>query len=401
MRPGPARVAAAPLLCVATATGLTVAVEWVRGHTDLTWLPGDLSVYRAAARAVLDGGSPYEVAINGYGFVYPPFAALVLAPLGWPGRAAGYWCLSLLSLASLLAVVWLLLGRLGVTGRERRSRLLPAVALAFLPLSPVAGTLLVGNVNILLMGLVLADLLWARGRYRGILIGIAAGIKLTPLIFVPYLLLTGRIRAGVTALLSFAGTVGAGVLLLPGGSRDFWGGGFLDSSRTRPPGEEAFGSSIRGVVLSLLPDPLAPVWLPLSLATGVAGIALAVQASRRGEELLGIVVTAVTGLLISPVTWYLHWVWCVPVLAFAAARRDRGQPSARTVLSGMWLVFAIPLPWWAGYVVAGRPLPERAWLLPTELLFLFTGASLLVLAWAWLRRAGHRRPVLPPAKGAP
>jgi alpha-1,2-mannosyltransferase len=385
MREEPGPIAGALLLSVATATGLLVTLEWVRGHTDLTWLPGDLSVYREAARAVLSGGSPYQVAVNGYGFAYPPFAALVFAPLGWLGRAAGYWSWTLATLVSLQAVTWLLLGRLGVTDRRRRSALLPACTLALLPLSPIAGTLLLGNVNILLMVLVLADLLWVKGRYRGILIGVAAGIKLTPLIFVPYLLLTGRVRAGMTVLLSFAGTVGIGVLLLPGPSLTFWGGALFDSSRTRPPGEQAFGSSIRGAVLGLLPDALAPVWLPASLAVGVAGIALAVRASRRGEELLGIVVVAVTGLLVSPVTWYAHWVWCVPVLALAAARLDRDRLPARTALAGLWLVFAIPLPWWLGYLAAGRPFPERAWVAPTELLYLLTGASLLVLAAAWLR----------------
>jgi alpha-1,2-mannosyltransferase len=75
----------------------------------------------------------------------------------------------------------------------------------------------------------------------------------------------------------------------------------------------------------------------------------------------------------------------VPVLALAAARLDRDRLPARTALAGLWLVFAIPLPWWLGYLAAGRPFPERAWVAPTELLYLLTGASLLVLAAAWLR----------------
>lgn len=399
MREGTARIAGSLLLSATIATGVVLAVAWASNHTDVTWHPADLSVYRQAAVTILGGGSPYEFAINGYAFVYPPFAALMFAPLGWLGPAIGYWGWTLASLVSLQLVIWLLLGRLGVTDR-RRPWLLFTGTLLLLPLSPIAGTLLLGNVNILLLALVLVDLLRVKGKYRGILLGIAAGIKLTPLIFVPYLLLTGRVRAGITALLSFTATVGIGALLLPGPSLAFWGGDLFDSTRTRPPGEEAVGGSIRGAVLALLPEALALVWLPISLAVGVAGIALAVQAARRGEELLGIVVVAVTGLLVSPVTWYTHWVWCVPVLALLAIRRDRDRPGARGALAGLWLVFTVPLPWWLlAYAGLGWRLSERAWVGPAELLYLLTGATLLVLVAAGLRGTGAPRPAPLGARG--
>jgi alpha-1,2-mannosyltransferase len=334
---------------------------------------------------MLDGAPLYDFSRDGYGFVYPPFAALALLPVAWAPPALGYWVWTAASVVCVQGSVWLLLGATGVGEPRRRRRLLLAGTLAVLPLSPVLGTLVLGNVNLILLALVLTDLFGRTGRYRGLLIGIAAGIKLTPLIFVPYLLLTGRVRAGVLALGGFLGAAGLGFLLLPAESLAFWDGTFLDSSRTVPAGEESFGSSIRGVWLALAPDARTG-WLVLSLAVAVAGTAVAVRAYRRRGELTGAVACAVTGLLVSPVTWYAHWVWCVPVLAMVAARGGR-RP--RALLTGLWLIFALPLPWWAAYRLGAVDVPERDWVGPTELLYLLTGAAVLVLTTARATRAAE------------
>ncbi|GLY22256.1 glycosyltransferase 87 family protein [Micromonospora sp. NBRC 101691] len=376
------------LLTVGASVTAVVAGQWVATRTGSAWVPGgDLAVYRAAAGAVLDGGSPYEVSLAGYGFAYPPFAALVLTPLAYVDPAVGFWAWTVLSTLAVPAVVWLVVDYVA----PHRPGLLAAGTAIVLPLSPVAGTLLLGNVNLLLLALVLVDLLRPH-RCRGVLVGVAAGIKLTPLIVVGYLLLTGRTRAGVTALVTFLGTVGAGFLLLPHASRTFWGGAGLDGSRTRPPGEEAFGSSVRGAVLNLLPESAHPVWLPLSALVGTAGLAVAVWASRRHEEVTGLLLCAVTGLLVSPVTWYTHWVWCVPLLVLLVARRPRG--GGRLTVGGLWLVFALPLPWWVVHVLGLVPLTERAWVRPVELLYTLLGAALLVGAATRLRRTD-------PAGGGP
>lgn len=383
-----------------TTVAVVVAGQWFATRTGSAWSPGgDLAVYREAARAVLDGGSPYQVSLHGYGFVYPPFAALALTPLAAVGPTLGYWLWTVLSTLTVPAVVWLLVGHLAPAGR--RSTLLAVGTLAALPLSPVAGTLLLGNVNLLLLGLVLVDLLRVRGRWQGVLLGVAAGIKLTPLVFVAYLLLTGRTRAGWTALASFLGTVLVGVLCLPAVSATYWGGAVLDSSRTRPPGEQAYGSSVRGAVLNLLPESAHWLWLPASALAGAAGLAVAVWASRRHEELTGILACAVTGLLVSPVTWYAHWVWCVPVLALLAAGRWHRPGRGRWTVGGLWLVFALPLPWWIAYRLGWAPGGERAWVRPVELLYTAVAVALLALVAARLRRTAGTRPAPAAVAGRP
>ncbi|WP_436770992.1 glycosyltransferase 87 family protein, partial [Yinghuangia sp. YIM S09857] len=203
---------------------------------------------------------------------------------------------------------------------------------------PVQETLRFGQVNLLLTTLILYDLARPRGaRFVGAGIGFAAGVKLTPAIFAVYLLATGRWREARTALATFTLTVAAGFLVLPDASLRYWSGLFLDSSRMGPielPGNQ----SLRGGLVRLIGDarPDAAVWVPLTVAVGSVGILLASclyrhflnkgeEATRRRGELAGVSVTALTGLLVSPVSWSHHWVWIVPgsVLLASAARGVR------------------------------------------------------------------------------
>src|SRR5439155_13505639 len=114
-------------------------------------------------------------------------------------------------------------------------------------LEPVDMTLHFGQINLLLLALVLADLALPR-RWQGIGVGLAAAIKLTPLIFIGYLLLTRRLRAALVATGTFAATVALGFALLPGGSVAFWGGRFAQ------PGdgpERLVNQSLNGLILRL------------------------------------------------------------------------------------------------------------------------------------------------------
>jgi alpha-1,2-mannosyltransferase len=153
-------------------------------------------------------------------------------------------------------------------------------------------------------------------------IGIAAGVKLTPLIFVPYLLFSRRRRAACVALGTFAATVIGGYALLPSDSQQFWGGLFLDPSRVGGRYVPA-NQSLRGLILRL--DPSFGSWrlLAIALIVGLAGIVLAVLASRRGDEAVGFSLCALTGLLVSPVSWTHHWTIAVPALLLAGLRAAR------------------------------------------------------------------------------
>jgi alpha-1,2-mannosyltransferase len=113
-----------------------------------------------------------------------------------------------------------------------------------------------------------------------------------------------------------------GFLALPGASRDFWTGNLASRGDYK-----LRNQSINGLLERLLPGQPAAhtLWLAVAFAVAVAGLATAALASRRGLELLGIVLTGLTGLLISPISWTHHWVWAVvPGLALMAAGARRG-----------------------------------------------------------------------------
>ena len=165
-----------------------------------------------------------------------------------------------------------------------------------------------------------------------------------------YLALTGRLRAAAVAAGTFAVTVAAGFGGLPGPSRTFWlGGVFYDQSRIGDPANPS-DQSLAGAVARLAGtgDPPRVWWLVAVLAVGLAGLAVAVWAHRRGYRMAGLLCCAVTGLLVSPISWTHHWVWAVPLLVWltAAAWRRRSAAWALAAAAAA-AVFSdyTPLPW--------------------------------------------------------
>jgi alpha-1,2-mannosyltransferase len=191
---------------------------------------------------------------------------------------------------------------------------------------PVTATLGYGQIDLLIALLIVGDLgRRDTAKSKGALIGLAAGLKLTPLIFVPYLLLARRRRPAYIALGTFASTVALAYAVLPGDSQHFWGGGlFLDSRRVGGCCLPA-NQSLRGLILRLDPSFGGGWMLAIAAVVGVLGIALAVLAARRGDEAMGFSLCAITGLLVSPVSWTHHWTLAVPALLLLGLRvyRDR------------------------------------------------------------------------------
>ena len=262
-----------------------------------------------------------------------------------------------LTVGSLVALVALCGLSLGAAGVRRRPESVFAMSAIALLTWPVAYTLHLGEVNLILAALIGADVLRRHdgGWWQGIGTGLAAGIKLTPLIFVAYLALTGRVRAAATAAGVFAVTVAAGFAWLPARSRAFWlGGVFYNQSRVGNPANPS-DQSLAGAVARLAGtgDPPRTWWLVAVLVTGLAGLAVAVWAHRRGHRLAGTVCCAITGLLISPVSWTHHWVWAVPLLVWltAAAWRRRSVACGLAAAAGAAVFsgfFSIP---WPGHPV--------------------------------------------------
>src|SRR5690349_15972205 len=241
-------------------------------------------------------------------FDYTPFAALLLAAGSGASFATWQVGLAVLTIGLLPVVAYLSLGLAGRPAGLTRAAAAFAIAAIGLWLEPVAMTLFFGQINLVLLALVVGDLaLPGRMKGKGIGIGLAAGIKLTPLIFIPYLLFTRRVKAAAVSALTAAVTVGLGFALLPHASAVYWGGQFFGPSKY----VHLANQSLNGVILRLTqvgPDAHA-YWLAAAVVVGIAGLTTSIVASRRGHELLGLVACAATGLLVSPVSWSHHYVY--------------------------------------------------------------------------------------------
>jgi alpha-1,2-mannosyltransferase len=317
----------------------------------------DLVVYRDGGLIVRHSSPAYDphrpsplydwTGQNGVQFTYPPFAAVIFAVASLLSWTAMRWAMTLASLAALGLSLWLVFGALGYKDRPaiRLGATLGVSALA-LATEPVQQTLALGQVNLLLMLLVVADLLTAgaltpggsKGRTRwwhGLGIGIAAGVKLTPLIFIPYLLLIRRYRQAATATGVFAATAALGYALLPGDSGTYWAHGlFLKANRIVFLGTRG-NQSLRGVLTRLagsVSEGTVP-WIAAAIVIAVAGLAAAALLYRARQPVAAMLACALTGLLVSPLSWDHHWVWVAPGIALLA---HLGASAARGLVRAAW-----------------------------------------------------------------
>ncbi|MFJ6197173.1 glycosyltransferase 87 family protein [Micromonospora sp. NPDC092111] len=318
------------VLAVAVAAFLSVAA--VRhGFFDLKVYYGALDFW------VHDHGEIYDYLKPGtqYGFTYPPFAALVMLPMAYlPWPVAITVSVAASVLVSAVLIWWLLDPVARRAGWTRWFVLAVALCLAA-AFEPMRETVNFGQVNMLLLFLVALDLLRllpAGNRWAGVGIGLATAIKLTPGVFIVYLLITRRFRAAVTAVAAAVAATLLAAALFPDATREFWTSALWNTDRV---GELAFVSnqSLRGMVARLHPEhPSSLAWLVLVLATLVVWAWRARAAARLGDEATGLALTGALMCLVSPVTWVHHLVWLIPglillvdnaVAAPAGSRRRR------------------------------------------------------------------------------
>lgn len=304
------------------------------------WPLLDLDIYRRGAGELLHGRSLYDTAPHyphpELPFTYPPFAAVLFVPAYLVGAVLSGIGISLLSLASYALVMLTYARRLGMSWGS-------AVPLSVLGLAlePIQRTFWLGQVNLLLAAMVVADCFLVPARARGLLTGVAAGIKIIPGVYVIYFLLRRDWASVARAAAAFVATVAVSGLAGPHDATRFWTKLFWNPDHV---GQQAYISnqSILGQLVRLTrnlhPSPL----LYASLALGALALAVyaALRQLRQGNEVAALTCVAFGGLLVSPISWSHHWVWFAPAILVLIAD---GRRRAAGVLA---LVPALAPQWW-------------------------------------------------------
>ncbi len=345
----------------------------------------DLRVYRDSATAFLDGRNPYLMTFtrDHLAFTYPPFAAGVLAVLTWAPFSVTQWLVWVVSVLATTGAVAIVLKDRGFSGRASLWCGSFAWACAsMIVLEPARSGVDFGQIEFLLMFLVVADVLSVPGSFRGILVGIAGAIKLTPLIFIIVFAVGRDWRSAARSVLTFLTCTGLAWLLWPTLSRRFWDQDVFHPARV---GTVAYGGNQSWyAVLHRPPFPAtgwSPAWLALSLGTALLGTFVAWRCVTEQRKSLAIMAVALVGLLISPISWTHHWIWVVlipPMLI--GPRRHETAWVVRFMLWGIVAVTVVAPYWWFSSGWTGDALDA---VLPV-----WTFATLAV--WSGVEYAGWR-----------
>ena len=343
----------------------------------------DSFVYYEAVRQWLDGGDLYHwyawPAKSLWPFTYTPLAAWVITPLTWMSYRAVTVLLVVSTPLCAAVTAYATLRRLGARVRTAHN-LAPWLALiGVIALEPFPKTMEYAQVNAILMALVAVDLLLVpeRSRWRGVLSGLAAAIKLTPAVAILVLLARREWRAATTMAGSAVGLTGLAALAAPAETWQFFTSAMWD------PGRAGFADysgnqNLKGAIARGLPESAWNLtWAACSLLTVLAAWFLCRRLDRlrgAGSRLadpvsitvsdtagpgssglgdadlvlaLQVSVVMVLGLLISPISWSHHWVWCLPALMSVSAATWRWRSTALGIagVAGV-LVFVLAMQWW-------------------------------------------------------
>ena len=303
------------------------------------WQPStiDLQVYVYAVKDMLAGKDIFTTTTPFWylSFIYPPIAAILMTPLAFGPYV--FW-----QVVWTAGLVWAQQSVLKRCGAPRGWKLGLLGIAVLLAVEPIRTTLGYGQVNTILMALVVADLLpdppgEQRRIPQGILIGLAAAIKLTPALFVIFMFLIGKRRAAITAIISFAVFTGIGAILLFRETVVFFGGLSGGDTRTASPLYTG-NQSLLGVFFRLGDSSRTTTLLGLAVSgvLAVLGCLVAAHWWRNNEKVFAIAHVGLTTCLASPLSWTHHYVWILPM---AMAVLSPGVPRWARYVGGLWVIW--------------------------------------------------------------
>lgn len=351
----------------------------------------DLHVYLGGAAAIDHPGTLYSYVYADQTpdfplpFTYPPFAAVVFYPLRLLpfGLVAFLWQIAtIVALYGAVRISQRLLGGparpTGANGGSHRAAMRwTAIAIW---IEPLRSTFDYGQINVLLMLGVLWAVYTTRSWLSGLLVGVAAGIKLTPAIAGVYFLGARRVRAAVFSAVVFLGTVAVSALVV-GDQARYYFTDLLGDARRVGPIATSFNQSWRGGISRILGHDagLGPLVLAAIVITAVVTV-VAWRALDRRDQLGKLLVVELFGLLLSPISWTHHWVWLVPLMIWLIHGPLGERPGAR-IVGGGWLALTIVgVPWLLSFAQPTIWQLGRPWYLAWGGL-IYIVAALATLIW--------------------
>ncbi len=380
------RLAAAAALLLAASIAARFAWTYLAPH-GANFV--DLHVYLGGAAAIDHPGTLYSYLYADQTpdfplpFTYPPFAAVVFYPLHLLpfGLVAFLWQVA--TIAALYGSIRLSQRLMG-GGTWRVAMLWTAVAIW---IEPLRSTFDYGQVNVLLMLAVLWAAYSSRWWLSGLLVGVAAGIKLTPAISGLYLVGMRRWGAAAFSAAIFAATIAVSAVVVGDQTRYYFTKLLGDAHRIGPIAT-SFNQSWRGGISRILGHDAGygPPVLAAIAVTAVLAL-LAWRALDDSDRLGKLLVVELFGLLLSPISWTHHWVWLVPLMMWAIHGPWRDLPGARTVGWGWLALTIVGVPWLLSFAQPTIWQISRPWYLAWAGLVYIVAATATLL---WIAVAGRR-----------
>lgn len=351
----------------------------------------DLRIYHGAVVWWADGGDLYQFTApqTTLGFTYPPFAAVSMLPMVILSAPVAGWVNAIAGLAALGLVLFAIVGPLTDRyGWPRWFAVGVSVALAGAT-EPVRETIGFGQVNLILLGLIMADLValrrrgrarlttdttvdrtafgwvryaWLTGAFAGAGVGLATAVKLTPGLFILYFLLTRQWRTAFTAMGTAVGATAFAWMFTDRASVTYFTSVLWDTSRVGEV-DTTPNQSLAGLLARLYDSTTTPrlMWLAFGMLVLAVGMSRARSAHAEGDELAAFTLVGLTANVICPISWTHHMVFLVPALVIlvdSAVRRRRavrgfnlgrypalaGLRHASAAL-GLYLLL-VRAPWW-------------------------------------------------------
>ena len=324
----------------------------------------DIDVYRMGGRAWLDGQPLYAdgASFHTLGgidlpFTYPPLSAAIFAPFAWLPLPVASALMTAITLTLLVVATVIVLTRLDFWAGDSAVSSEPAwlrrtwvalavVGLAVSHLEPLRANFEFGQINVVLMTLVIADCVPRRTPWpRGLLLGLAIALKLTPAVFLVYFVLRRDWRAAVTSLITLAAATVLGFALAWRDSVEYWTSTLRDTDRI---GNSTLNTNQNIAALLAREEYSGTVHFVLWTSACFAALGLTVWAVRRvlqaDEPVLALICVALFGLMVSPVSWSHHWVWTLPALLVLAVLAYRRRSAALAVVTAAGVVLLVWTP---------------------------------------------------------